>query len=662
MAKTTITPFNLAVTTVLKKVFLVDNTEDAESLEAYGMGGFIVGMDDGKSITEWTTAKGFGDWNNDNYAVALKKAKVVIAFTPYVMAQKKTKTFIKEVQGILVSLGAGMEVLAIENGTTLSEMMEKSDLNHILSANSTAAVAGAGGASWDADRMFSLAEAQFHFCRTPEGEYFLLPKSGPVFAWMVGSEKFRLYLISEFRKVFGSVPPPAVWSATVDAVRAECAISPMVKDLAIRSARDGDNYWLDLGTEDGKAVCYNVAGFQVWHAVPDSLPFAFRRTSAVLPLPTPAKIAEGDTKLTLQKHMKTFVNVSDDEWPLLVSYMVTHILPGFKMPIMLLTSEAQSGKSTATMAVRFAVEGNLGRGEKLPSKEDDIAVTMSQENMTMYNNVSNISHDLSDFLCQVVDGARYAKRKLRTDSEVINLTLDSSLIMNGITTGELRSDFKTRTVRLNLVPMTVAARSDQEIDALLLDAHPQILGSILTLAVGALKRMPQQGEFSRSFRMLDYVKVATAVDDMWGMEGRSIAKYKASLDEMSAEGLDDPMFECIRRMVVTNENMTVNGDGSTTFYAEIGVKKLLETYKSNRFSDAMDSLLGDKKKPITTGQKLAAELVRAKTDWKRHGIGFEKMGQVSINGVRDTYYSFTFKVEAGTQPAWDTTPRAFVTI
>ena len=651
MVSTTITAANIATGATLKQFFLVDNAEDATAVTDAGQAVFHVELDNGKPISDWTTAKGLGDWSAHAYAI--KKSKIWVAFTPFALAQKKTKAYLSELSAALGALGAGLEVLPIENGTTLADMLAKRDINYIVddakkAASATAATPGTG----DADIMFRIAEDNFTFCRTPEGEYFLLPKRGAVFAWMVDSEQFKLYLIREFKKMVGAVPAPSTWIAVVDAVRADCAASDNVKNLVIRNAKNGDDYWLDLGTENGQAVQFNAEGMKIWSAVPVDLPFAFRRTSAVMPLPVPATIAEADTKLTLQKHLKTFVNVSDDEWPLLVSYMVTHILPGYKMPIMLLTSEAQSGKSTATMAVRFAVEGNLGRGEKMPTKEDDIAVTMSQEVMTMYNNVSNISHDMSDFLCQVVDGARYAKRKLRTDNDVVNLTLDASLLLNGITTGELRSDFKTRTVRLHLVPMTTAAMRDEQIDQMLLDSHPQILGSIIALAIGALKRMPLQGEFPRSFRMLDYVKVATAVDDAWGMEGRSIARYKASLDDMSAEGLDDPLFETLRRMVVKWEN--VPGSDHNIFTATLGVKDIITQYKSNRFNDAMDSLMGEKKRNIGTGQKLGAELIRAKTDWKRHGITFEKLGQKTINGVQDTYYSFTF--DGSDVTSWDKTP------
>lgn len=656
---TTLQPFNIGAASVLKKFWLVDNKDSAEALEKEGAGGFVVSIDNGaQSINRWTAGKKFGDWEQHSYLI--KKSTVVVAFSPMVMADQKAQNFVTGLKPILAAAGVGVKVIAIENGSTLEDTLRTTTVEQITEGDEHTKDEDSFK-SWS-DVMFEQTEEDFEFCRTPEGEYFLLPKPGSglaAYAWMAGDEKLRLRLINVYRMSTGSVPPPAAWSAAIDAIKAACAVSNNVKELKVRSAKDGGNYWLDLGTEDGKAVVFNAAGYQIWNSVPVELPFAFRRTSAVLPLPVPAPIAEADTKVTLQKLMKPFVNVSDEEWPLLVSYMVTHLIDGYKMPIMLLTSEAQSGKSTATMAIRFAVEGNLGRGEKMPTKEDDIAVTMSQESMTLYNNVSNISPDLSDFLCQVVDGARYAKRKLRTDNDVVQLTLDSSLLMNGITTGELRSDFKTRTVRLGLVPMVNAAMRDEQIDAALREAHPQILGCLLTLAVGALKRMPQQDQFPRGFRMLDYVKVATAVDDMWGMGGKSIAKYKASLDEMSAEGLDDPLFETIRRMVVTHENQI--GYDRTKFVATLGVKEILNMHKSNRFTDAMDSLLGDKKKPITTGQKLGAELIRAKTDWKRHGITFEKMdGQKSINGVRDTYYIFTF--EATDTTSWDNTPVRLATI
>lgn len=649
---TTAVPFEIAqVAHTTDGVWLVDNQRDADAITAKYSGGFIISVGD-LPISEWTASAGT-PLEAMAQEMDLSKKKFYIAFQPFTLTQKKTQNFITRLKIELGALGAGVHTITSEDYNLLHDAKSFVGLD---TAKSNAEKKTEQSKLSDADVMFGIAKEKFWFNRTQSGEYYLVPRSStPRIAWMADAEKLRLFLIRECRAITDSVPAPSAWLAAIDAIKAECAIAP-VKELKIRSGVTHGNVWMDLGRDDGYMICLNNERWTLRGSIAENATFAFQRTTSVLPLPQPAQVSLADTKLTLQKLLKPYVNVSDEDWPLLVGYMVTHLLPGYKMPIMLLTSEAQSGKSTATMAVRYAVEGNSGRGEKLPSKEDDIAVTMSKESMTLYNNVSHIGPELSDFLCQVVDGATYAKRKLRTDSDTVQLTLDASLLMNGITTGKLRSDFKTRSVRLGLVPMTGAPMRDEHIDQALREAHPQILGSLLTLAVHALAHIPTQDEAPAGFRMIDYVQVVRSIEAAWNMDGISIARYKESLDEMSAEALESPLFQTIHRMAVTHENRQADG----SYVAHLGVKAIISEHNRNLMATMFNEAMGKKTVSISTGQQLGAELNRSITDWKRHGITMVNQKQKSLNGIRDTYYSFYFVPTEVV--AWDILPHHYISL
>lgn len=648
---------NLGLVGVRRALWVVDTESAADALSGEEHAVIIAKLDNGSSVGEWTQAKGFGDWSNLE-GLVYGGVSVIIALSPLTMTSTKAKGFVDGLRSVIEAMGASPFAVTIPKGESVESLLAKhgGDAKAVVAACKAAAEAAVPdeeSTAGEAEIVWDIIEGRFTFHRTPGGELFMLPKAGsglPVFAWMANESKIKNFVHFTYKRETGRIIQPKVWAAIVNQIEAECAESREVRDLKVRVGEHDGAYWIDLGTDDGQAIELSQGGYRLFNAVPDGLPFAFRRTEVVVPLPVPAQIALGDTKVTLDKLLRRFVNVTDAEWPLLVAYMVNHLL-GRRCPILLLVSEAQSGKSTATAAVRFAVEGILTRGEKMPERMDDIAVTLSKDRMTVYNNISFISNELSDLVCQFVgEDMEYKKRKLRTDSETVRLKLDSSLIMNGITTGELRSDFKSRTVRLGLTPINSGVLSDRAINGLLTDAHPQILGSLLALAVETLRILPMAPDQSFS-RMVEYTSVAQCIDVTWGMEGQSVESYRMSLQEMSAEGLDNPLFEAIRVLTVTHQNQVEPG----LFKATLGGKAIREAY--NARWDAMAALAtGAKRLAITTGQKLGAELSRHKTDWKRHGVSIEKSDTQSLIGIKDTYYDVVFKADP-TLCAWDAQPQ-----
>lgn len=647
--KTNATAFNPEY--VADAFWIVASEADADLIKDFCHGGAILTLDDGSALSNWNSPKGLGDWDA---MPPLRDKPVYITFTAALRSSQKVKNLLKELTAFLTALGAKPYVVELPNGMTVPEALRgvsaanhKERIGEYIPAfqqheeeNEESTKLFETG---HADLAYDIAESEFYFCRSENKEYFVLPKTSeyPNLAYMVGESDLRHILTRRFKQVSGgNVVGPQPLSAAMDTIAAECAVSPYKMDAKLRSARGTDGYYyMDLGTEDGTAVKFSAEGWELVSRIPNNLGFAFRRTDAIAALPVPAVIAPEDAEVTLRQFIRQFVNVSDEEWPLLVAYMVTHMIDGYKRPIMLLTSEAQSGKTTATAAVKFAVEGKMDRGAEIPTKADDIAVTVASQRMTVYNNVSNISAALSDFLCQVVDGSEYEKRKLRTDSDIVNLKLTSSVIVNGIDTGELRSDFKTRTVRLELKPVVGESMADAEIDDALLQAHPQILGSLLTLAVEALKRIPALDHPGNAFRMLDYTRVLMAIDDMWKLGGRCLQVYKHSLDNMSAEALDDPIFDHVSTKVLQRQNLA----SENVWLCEVGAKDLINDINTGTFGKAMESLAGVKHEGVKNTSVLTAKLNRAKTDWKRHGVTFENRGQERFNGTKQSVYVFRFE-------------------
>jgi hypothetical protein len=648
--KTKITPFNASHTGVHRTVWVVASDIDADIFKEISHGGVVVSLDNGESLTNWTAGKGLGDWDD----IALSGYNVYVTFPQVLRTNKKVKNFLEELGDYMDAAGAKLYVLELPKGRFVSEAFHNVNVSNVMDLvkefnpafsndddgmDTTAKVFD----PTHGDFLYDIAERDYFFCRSENKEYFLLPKAAnePNLAFMVGEPELRQALTRKFRQQAGNIPGATGLDMVMGALASECAVSQSKLDAVFRigDSKDG-NYWMDLGTDDGLAIRYNAEGWEIVQRMPSNVGFAFRRSNSIKPLPKPVKMDVATAADVLDKHLHRFINVSDAQWPMVVAYMINHMIPGYKRPILLLTSEAESGKTTATTAVKFAVEGHMDRGGEIPSKPDDVAVTVAASRMTVYNNVSNIDKNMSDFLCQVQGGSRYEKRKLRTDNDVVELQLVSSIIMNGITTGELRGDLKSRVVRLTLNPLTGNAMTDHDVEAALKAMHPEIFGALLTLAVECIKRIPTVGHPGKGFRMLEFTQILMALSEALNLGTAPMTEYKSVMDELSAEGMDDPLFDIIRRETLKMSNRVSYDKHEWT--VELGTKQIIGLYSEFSFNKAMREVGGAKQETIATGEQLKSRLVRGITDWKRHGVSYENLGQKRHEGQKQTVYRFTF--------------------
>ncbi len=110
--------------------------------------------------------------------------------------------------------------------------------------------------------------------------------------------------------------------------------------------RDGAIY-LDLADDDWNAVEITSAE---WRIVRNP-PVRFRRPAGMLPLPTP--VAGG----TLDD-LRASVNASDDDWRLVVAWIVAALRPRGPYPVLPLHGKQGAAKSTTARVLRSLVDPN----------------------------------------------------------------------------------------------------------------------------------------------------------------------------------------------------------------------------------------------------------------------------------------------------------------
>lgn len=638
-------------------VWVVGTTTDAFLLAENNMTAVAVTLDNGTTVSEWTTRHGIGDWTPATTLFDVAGKRVIVAFDPMLAVQTKTENFIKEFTKIISALGGVVDVQVIPSGKTLASfakgcgtqlaLMERLDKANKPADGSAPAVTLTGKNS-EADIILDIAFELFDFHTSQDEGSFLTLKKGPKVAYVVGggTPDLRSFLTTEYLKRFKAVAPKSMVTDAMNAIDSYCKETSEIKVLSYRNGRSEStgNCWVDLARKDGKMVGINEKGW--WIADQPDEDVFFRRSSGLLEMPLPEKSNPAEARKALMEHYRPLFNINDEEFYMVLAWMATHTVADWSAPVAMFLGESGSGKTSATTAVSVVLESITKSGAIMPEKADDIAVTVSAKSISLWNNVSFISKAQSDNICQYIDGSVYEKRKLHSNKDVVELDLNPSILLNGIAFGAINSDLKTRSIVFNLEPMKARAdgkkMSLKEVTQSVVDAHAIILGAVYTLISQILNEVPMIAIPHDGPRMPDYAKAVMAIDKLWDLQGATYQQYMNSLNSLSSEALDDPIFTVLHNIVVRTGNFDIENG---VYRKMINNKDLMKAFANPYITTgtgAMERLYGTEGVEFKNANEMTGAIKRAVTDWKRFGVTFENHRDIMVDGVRGTYKEFIF--------------------
>ena len=293
-------------------------------------------------------------------------------------------------------------------------------------------------------------------------------------------------------------------------------------------AQLGEYIYLDLGDEAWRGVEITRTGWKVI----DAPPVRFIRPEGMLPLPEP--VAGGE----LSK-LREFLNVSDDDWPLVAGYEIGLTRPRGPYPVLELLGEQGSAKSSAGRFIRRVVDpySPLDRGQ--PRSEHDLVIAASRQWVMSYDNLSWLPDWLSDAFARISTGGGFGARALYTDDEEKRFDAMRPIILNGIEDLASRGDLLDRAIIVNLQPIEDEARKEEsELEAEFLEAWPKLLGAVLDGTVTALANVGDV-KIDRLPRMADFTVWVVAAEPALGIEeGSFLDAYRGNREEAAAVALE----------------------------------------------------------------------------------------------------------------------------
>lgn len=328
--------------------------------------------------------------------------------------------------------------------------------------------------------LADLARKNIHsLWATDDGCYASVKINGHIENWPLPSDTFNNWVLSLYYQATGSIPAEKHVKAVAALLRHE-ASQGQKYSLEYRLAQhDGKIYW-DLGNANWECVEVSKDGWRVIQNPP--VRFSRTKNTGELPLPVSGgKMSE----------LRPFINADDQNWLLIVGSLLDALKAHGPYFILTLSGEQGSAKSTATKLIKALVDPvRKADLSGLPKSPEALGLDCFCEYMLGFDNVSHLSHEMSDALCRISSGSGLKTRKLYTSTEQAIFGMCRPLVLNGIPDFAERQDLLSRSLILQLDSIADKDRLDEKtLWNRFYAIRPRLLGALLDLMVAGLNRV-----------------------------------------------------------------------------------------------------------------------------------------------------------------------------
>ncbi|SIN98772.1 hypothetical protein SAMN05444722_0021 [Rhodovulum sp. ES.010] len=366
---------------------------------------------------------------------------------------------------------------------------------------------------------------------TPRGEPFISIRRGghwETFA-LDGSTFKRLLAHAEYQ-ASGKTPSASKLDDQVRQMIGQALFEGERREAFTRIGRQGDALVLDLGAADWSAVEITASGWRVRQAKEPR----FKRAPSMAALPVPIA-GSGDLDA-----LRAFVNVgSDQDFRLMVGWLLGCLRPSGPYPLLILTGEQGSAKSTTSKVLRALVDPSELETRSFPGDERDLVIAAQGAHVLVFDNLSRIKPSMADALCRLATGGGFATRKLHSDADEVLFDATRPCILNGIPDLAERADLADRAIALTLPTISETGRVfEQEFWERFAEAQPRILAALLDAAACALDKLDAVTLAERP-RMADFARWVTAAEPAlrWP-PGAFLEAYQANRRALEETALD----------------------------------------------------------------------------------------------------------------------------
>jgi len=379
--------------------------------------------------------------------------------------------------------------------------------------------------------LVKLAEGAelFHTPGMDGDGYATIPVADHRETWRVSCKGFRRWLCGRFWKTFSKAPNSQALQDSLAVISSKALYEGPARVVAVRVAQHGDATYLDLANDRWQAVEITRDG---WRVVDDP-PVRFIRPAGLLPLPTPVGGGSVD-------ELRQFVSIGDDaDWALILAWLVQALRGRGPFPILVVSGEQGSAKSTTCRLLRALIDPNIAPLRCESKEVRDLMIAANNSSLLAFDNLSHVQNWLSDALCRLSTGGGFATRELYSDGEERLFDAMRPVMLNGVEALGTRSDLLDRCITVEL-PMIPEQKRKCEAD-LWRDfepVRPRTLGALLDAVVEGIRNL-ETVKLDRLPRMADFARFAVASERALGLgAGAFMRAYADNREAANALALE----------------------------------------------------------------------------------------------------------------------------
>ena len=379
-------------------------------------------------------------------------------------------------------------------------------------------------------------------------------------SWPLKSQRFSQWLLRCFYLETGKAPGSQALTDARATITAKAIFEGQIRAVCRRIARHHDAIYLDLCNEQWEAVKITAVGWETLSSEVVPIKFTRKDNSASLPHPESGGTVES---------LRPLLNVkSQEDFRLLVGWLVGALNPEGPFPVLVLQGEQGSAKSTTVRVLRSMVDPAVEPLRAPPRDERDLAIAASGNWTPALDNLSGVRPWLSDALCRLATGGGFATRELYSDDREVLFSQKRPVILNGIDSLAVAGDLRDRSLVVELPPIPPSKkRTEREFYKKLAEIRPKVLGALLDAVSAALRNLDQV-ELQELPRMADFAVWVTAAEEAlpWP-SGAFVETYAGNRVEADEIALDtDPVAVAVRDFMMSREEWSGT---ATDLYASL---------------------------------------------------------------------------------------------
>lgn len=357
-----------------------------------------------------------------------------------------------------------------------------------------------------------------------QNAYARIEQNGRFCLTSVKSKAFRDWLGNKYFEKMGRSCNKQQLDQEIDTIRARALYDSPQVEVYHRIAKVKDNWRdkfidvvvIDLNNDANDAVFISPVGY--WLDNPNEHGVNFIRSNASKALPSP--VGQGDVNM-----LRDFINIgNDDNWKLVLTWIVSSIIPEKPYPILILQGEQGTAKTTTSEMLVSLIDPSKAGTRSCPKNEKELLISTKSRWLSAFDNLSGLSNEMADAFCRLSTGSAISVRSLYTDGDEYILEQARPTILNGIDNLTYRDDLMDRAIVI--VPPVIKPENRREAGEVweaFEKAVPVILGGLYEATAHVLA-VRDSIRLSEMPRMARYAIIGTALEEHMGWPEGSFMK------------------------------------------------------------------------------------------------------------------------------------------